>query len=115
MATNLEISEVLDPVPTIKIKGEIDHFNCPRAESVVKRLLDVDANKLIIDLTDLVYLDTAGVAMIFWTAKRLYDRGGNLCVVLPPGNVRRILEMAGIQNLPATKVHESLSECRPDQ
>jgi anti-anti-sigma factor len=107
---NLEISESIDPIPMITIAGEIDHFNCGQAESVVKRLLEVDSNKLVINLTELEYLDTAGVAMIFWTAKRLFDRGGQLRIVIPPGNVRRILEMAGIGNLPATVVYETLED-----
>ncbi len=98
LAVNLEIVELDEPVPTIKVKGEIDHFNCQRAEAVVKRVLDEGTNKMAIDLTRVDYLDTAGVAMIFWTAKKLYDRGGRLHLVIPPGNVRRILEMAGINN-----------------
>ena len=110
MAANLEITESAEPIPTVKVKGEIDHFNCARAEAVVKRLLDIDANILIIDLTKLEYLDTAGVAMIFWTAKKLYDRGGQLRIVIPPGNVRRILEMAGIDSLPATTVYSNMEE-----
>ena len=61
-------------------------------------------------MTEIDYLDTAGVAMIFWTAKKLYDRGGRLYLVIPPGNVRRILEVAGINSVPATSVHEKLED-----
>ena len=110
MEANLEIVELAEPVPTVKIKGEIDHFNCPRAEAAVKRLLEEGTNNMVIDLTRVDYLDTAGVAMIFWTAKKLYDRGGRLHLVLPAGNVRRILDMAGINSVPATSVHDKLAD-----
>lgn len=110
MAANLEIVESVKPIPTVKITGEIDHFNCPRAEAAIKRLLEEKTNAMVIDLTRVDYLDTAGVAMIFWTAKKLYDRGGHLHVVIPPGNVRRILEMAGMNSIPATSVYDQFAD-----
>ena len=114
LSANLEIVELVDPVPTVKIKGEIDHFNCPRAEAAVKRMFEKETNKMTIDMTGVDYLDTAGVAMIFWTAKKLFDRGGRLQLVIPPGNVRRILEMAGINSVPATSVYDKLSNVPKD-
>lgn len=114
MSANLEIVELVEPVPTVKIKGEIDHFNCPRAEAAVKRMFDEGTKKMTIDLTGVDYLDTAGVAMIFWTAKKLFDRGGGLQLVIPPGNVRRILEMAGIDGVPATSVYDKLSDVQEE-
>lgn len=110
MEANLEVVELVEPIPTVKVTGEIDHFNCPRAEAVVKRLLDKKPAAIVIDLTRVDYIDTAGVAMIFWTAKRLYDRDGHLYVVVPVGNVRRILEMAGIDSIPATSVHDQFAD-----
>lgn len=106
----MKIHETLDPAPTLKLEGEVDHFNCPKAEQAIKRLYETGAGTLLIDLTDLTYMDTAGVAMIFWTAKKLYDRDGKLTLVIPPGNVRRILEMAGIGSLPATTVIDRIDD-----
>lgn len=108
----LEVDEKNEPVPTVIIKGELDHFNCSKAEYAIKHFLDEDTGQLVIDLSGLEYLDTAGVAMIFWTAKRLYDRRGRLMIIIPPGNVRRILEMAGVDNLPATNVYDDNEEIK---
>ena len=113
MGAKIEIDLITEPVPTVAVTGEIDHFNCGRAETVVKRALDVDAKLLVIDLTDTSYVDTAGVAMIFWTAKQLSDRGGELRLVVPAGDVRRILELAGIGSLPGTKVFDHRQEALP--
>jgi anti-anti-sigma factor len=110
VGAELEISESTEPLPTVTVAGEIDHFNSSRAETAIKRLLATGIKVLIIDLTRVVYVDTAGVAMIFWTAKRLMDRDGNLRLVIPPGDVRRILELAGVGSLPATSVYETLQE-----
>ncbi len=110
MGARLDVTTSNEPLPTMTVSGEIDHFNCARAENTVRRLLEGDATALVIDLTDAAYVDTAGVAMIFWTAKQLNDRGGELRLVVPPGDVRRILELAGIGSLPGTVVFAGRDE-----
>ena len=89
------------------VVGEIDHYNSSQAESAVISLLEGDTKDLVIDLSDASYVDTSGVAIIFWAAKRLYDRGGKLRLVVPPGDVRRILEMAGVGALPSTLLFDA--------
>lgn len=110
MAAQLEITESRQPIPTVKVAGEIDHFNCSRAEAAVKRVLDEDIKTLVIDMAQVEYVDTAGVAMIFWTAKSMVDRDGSLRLVVPEGNVRRILEMAGVAGIPSTEIFDTLDD-----
>lgn len=110
MGAKIEITTAEEPFPMVAIDGEVDHFNCNVAESAIKRLLRDDVKELTIDLSRTVYVDTAGVAMIFWTTKQLNDRGGCLTLIVPTGDVRRILELAGVGSLPATKIYTSLRE-----
>lgn len=110
--TKLEVQETKKPIPTVIIVGEIDHYNCIKAEAVVKKILEEGHRVLIIDLTQVSYMDTAGVSMIFTTAKHIIEREGELRLVLPPGNVRRILEIAGIDKLPNTKIYHFDREAR---
>lgn len=112
METKLEVQEKEKPIPTIVILGEIDHYNCFKAESVVKKLLEKGEPVLILDLSQVSYMDTAGVSMVFTTAKQIIERHGELRLVLPPGNVRRILEIAGVDKLPNTKIFSYEEEAR---
>lgn len=112
METKLQVQEAKEPIPTVVVMGEIDHYNCFKAEAVIKKLLEEAKAVLIIDLSQLSYMDTAGVSLIFTTAKKIIERDGELRIVLPPGNVRRILEIAGIDKLPNTKIFKSESEAR---
>lgn len=52
---------------------------------------------LVIDLTDVTYLDSAGVHLLFRLAHRHHEAGGMTRLVAGPGPVRRVLELTGIE------------------
>lgn len=112
MTASVDVMESRTPVPTISIAGEIDHFNCSQVELAVKRLLVQAADLLVIDLSEVRYLDSAGVAMVFWTAKTLIDHGGRLRLVVVGGDVRRILELAGVDKLDGVDIFDTLAKAQ---
>jgi stage II sporulation protein AA (anti-sigma F factor antagonist) len=80
-----------DGTAVVAIGGEIDLSNV----DAVRRLIDANldaANRLVVDLCDLAYIDSAGIALLFALSERLETRGQELHVVVPePSPVRRVL------------------------
>jgi anti-sigma B factor antagonist len=75
------------------VHGEIDASN---ATEIGRELADISnqAVGLVVDLGDLGYLDSTGIALLYDLHVRLDRRGQNLVVVAPShGAARRVLEL----------------------
>jgi anti-anti-sigma factor len=83
-----------------EVKGEVDISN---ADSLLERLLDAvpnTASALLLDLSEVDYLDSSGVRLIFDLATRLRNRGQNLELVVPDDSmIRRVLLLTEVQQL----------------
>ena len=89
-------------VPICEVHGEVDASNI---EVVQARLLDsvsADAPGLVVDLTQTLYLDSAGVRVLFFLAHALRNRRQDLRLVVPTeGVVRRVLALTALDELVA--------------
>lgn len=95
----LEFGQLGDAV-VAEVKGEIDISN---AQSVRQRLLDAvpnTAGALVLDLSEVGYLDSSGVRLIFELAARLRHRGQDLELVVPDDSlIRRVLLLTEVQQV----------------
>lgn len=76
-----------------KLRGELDAAD---ATSVGHHLVDLArrSSGLILDLSELEYLDSPGVGMIFKLAEGERGRGRSLAIVAPPDSAtRRVLQI----------------------
>jgi anti-sigma B factor antagonist len=48
---------------------------------------------LVVDLSDVTFIDSMGLGALLGTMKRFRDSGGQFRLVVPRGEVRRVLEM----------------------
>jgi anti-sigma B factor antagonist len=80
------------------LTGEVDMSN---AEAIGSAVLEATGNEtlgVILDLTDVRYLDSAGIYVVFGMRSRLRARGQSLRLVMPPGSpVDDALRLAGVQ------------------
>ena len=87
-------------VPICEVRGEIDASN---VDHVLDQLIDGvpnDSPGLVLDLCRTVYLDSAGVRILFELARRLRTRGQELRIAVPPdGIVRRVLVLTALADV----------------
>jgi anti-anti-sigma factor len=79
------------------LEGEIDLAN---AWSVSRAIVEAISNqdlKLVVDLTEVRYLDSVGIRMLFDLARRLADHDQRLVVVVPSvAPIRRAIDVSGL-------------------
>jgi anti-anti-sigma factor len=79
------------------LEGEIDLSN---AWSLSQALVESVSNqefRLVVDLTDVTYLDSVGIRILFDLARRLDGHDQRLVIVVPSGAlIRRSLEVSGL-------------------
>lgn len=88
------------PVPTLTVSGEIDHFNAHVINSAIHEVCAAGPT-VILNLKDVVYIDSAGIQSIFMASRFTSENGGSVCVVTKNEDVSRIIGIAatGIPNV----------------
>jgi anti-anti-sigma factor len=78
------------------LEGEVDVSNSSRLRDELTAAVSNSAHGLLIDLSELEFLDSSCVQMLYELAERLGDRQQRLAVVLPPSRpTRRAIELTG--------------------
>jgi anti-anti-sigma factor len=87
-----------DDVLVARLTGEVDMSN---AEGIGAAVLEATGNEtlgVVLDLTDVRYLDSAGIYVVFGMRSRLRARGQVLRLVIPGASpVDDALRLAGVQ------------------
>ena len=83
-----------------RVRGEIDMSNAAEIGSAVVGRISNEALGVVLDLTDVEYLDSAALHTIFDLRTRLKDRGQQLRLVVPPGAT--IAQAVEIMDIPRT-------------
>jgi stage II sporulation protein AA (anti-sigma F factor antagonist) len=80
--------------------GELDHHGAKSAMKTIENLIDeYMPHDCIMDLSDLNFMDSSGIAVILRVHKRMKDVCGNAWVENPVGQPSRVLEAAGIDRV----------------
>lgn len=80
-------------------KGRIDAANAAVAESDVLALLEKAGPSVILDLSQVDYLSSAGLRVLLVGAKTARAKGGKAVIVAPKPAVLEILRMSGFDKI----------------
>jgi anti-anti-sigma factor len=95
--------------PVARLRGELDASNANRLAAPISEFVSNHEPGLVIDLTSVRYIDSAGVRLLFDLADRLDRRQLALHVVAAVDtHVSEVLEVVALEDV--ASVHASLPE-----
>lgn len=74
-------------------------------QAVVKAVAD-GCRRLILDISELDFIDSFGIGSVVAALKRLRQRGGELALVCPSLRIRRVFEICDLDRIIA--MHDSI-------
>lgn len=92
-------SEARGPWPTLRVAGEVDIQSSPALQTHLTRMLDEGHTSIVIDLSEVSFLDSTGLSVLIAGLKRCQGAGGDLRVASPQPNVRRVFEVTGLADV----------------
>ena len=93
---DLEVIAV-DDVWVACLSGEIDLSNAEAIATAIEPVFERQGKGLVIDLTAVEYLDSAGIRLIFRMVRSSESRGWRLRLVVPAqSHLRRVLDLADV-------------------
>jgi anti-sigma B factor antagonist len=81
------------------VSGEIDLTN---VNVFIERLFELSANgdqKIVLDLGDVVFVDSTVVNALFAAAPRIRSNGGDMAIVISDPGVKRVFDITGVDAL----------------
>ena len=81
------------------VQGRVDTVSAPAFEKSLSTALESDARWLVVDLSALSYISSAGLRVFLSLAKKLKAKGAGIRLAAADGSVRKVFEIAGFFSL----------------
>ena len=79
----------------VRVRGELDVATSPELEAVLDR--EATGQHVVLDLSACAFLDSSAIRVVLAGAERARGAGGTFSIVAADSGVRRVLEIAGIE------------------
>ena len=107
MDLHLEHETRAGGVNVIEVSGELDVYTAPGLRSFIIELDSIGVARLVLDLSELEFIDSSGLGLLCGALKRTSERGGYADLVVPEeSRVTQALKMTGL--IKVFQVHPDL-------
>lgn len=83
-----------------ELSGELDHHSASKIRSSLDTAIDDSkVTELVLDMSQVTFMDSSGLGVILGRYKKLHERGGTLKIIGADGHIKRIMKMSGVYSL----------------
>jgi anti-sigma B factor antagonist len=94
MSIELRVETLSSERALVSVGGEVDLATAPELAAVLERTLADGGRTIVLDLTDVEFIDTSGVGVMLEARRQISEKNADLAVVAPPNSpARRLLEL----------------------
>jgi anti-sigma B factor antagonist len=83
----------------IAVRGEIDLFTAPDLKQVLTDAIEGGEHRVVIDLSEVSFLDSTALGVLIGAVKRLRSRGGALAIVNTDPSIAKTFEITGLDQI----------------
>ncbi|HEY1833393.1 MAG TPA: STAS domain-containing protein [Solirubrobacteraceae bacterium] len=92
----ISLASVPERAHTLVLKGELHHRSAYALEAEIERLCEEGVTGITLDLRELTYIDSIGIAVIGFRSGLCKRRGYDFAVISGSRIIRRALDEAGV-------------------
>jgi anti-sigma B factor antagonist len=101
-----------DTTHVVSLRGEVDALTAPRLGSRLFGLADEGKRGVVVDLSDVTFMDSTGIGVLLNAMTHFSARHGELVLVCPSQMILRPFELAGVaKHLKITGSREEALGC----
>jgi anti-sigma B factor antagonist len=83
----------------VHLAGECDIATAPKLKEALDVLRPPEVSDLVVDVSELHFLDSTGLAVLIGSFKRIKEANGNFAISGAERTVRRVLEGSGLDRV----------------
>ena len=91
--------ENIDGAVVVALGGSVDIYTSTELRGELKVALDAQAPKLIVDMADVTFVDSSGLATLIEALQRIKRYEGSLSLCNLSKNVRGVFELANLDSI----------------
>ena len=107
MQLRTEVTEIAGWT-VVNVYGELDVATAPQLRELLIDLVGDGANRLVLDLDGVDFLDSTGLGTIISALKRARTHGGDIRLVCTQPRIKRLFEITGLDKV--VPIHETRTE-----
>ncbi|MBE3101946.1 MAG: anti-sigma F factor antagonist [Firmicutes bacterium] len=93
----------------VRLEGELDHHHAEEIRDTLDDMLeDVSIKHLVLDLSDLHFMDSSGIGVFIGRYKYINKRGGQVCITNVNAQLAKILDVSGLYRI--LKVYDTVQK-----
>lgn len=102
----------------VRVEGDFDSLSVPRVREALNSALSQGCREVVLDLTEVTYIDSSALGFVVWADRRLQPVGGRLVLAGATADVARMFEVSGLIGVApsvavSTSIDEALSQRGP--
>ena len=86
-------------IAIVDLNGEIDVSHAPHLRKKFIGLLENDTKQLLINMSEVIYIDSAGLSVLIAAHRKAHDTGGSFGLINPQQPVRQVLNITGMDKV----------------
>lgn len=95
----VDTTETGDHSFRVALAGEVDLYTAPELKAELAHLIEVGASRVVVDLSSTTYIDSTTLGVLLGALKRLRPNGGELVLVCPERNIRKVFEITSLDRV----------------
>jgi anti-sigma B factor antagonist len=92
----IDVQTADDGTQIFVLHGSLDIATTPAVRAALLDAADRGQHEIVIDVTDLEFLDSTGLGALIGAHKRAKDNGGSVQLVVAEGQILRLLRITGL-------------------
>jgi anti-sigma B factor antagonist len=100
--------QAADDVPVVAVSGEVDVYSAPELKESLATLLQSGEKSVVVDLSDVAFLDSTGLGALVEARAATGDAGGTLPIVCSQERILKLFTITGLDGV--FSIHSSVDE-----
>jgi anti-anti-sigma factor len=88
-----------DGIIVVTLKGFLDAYTFEQFENTLNDLFANNTYRIILDLTNLDYISSAGAGVLISAIGTAQENNGNIVIVKPTPSVKEVLDLLGLSHI----------------
>ncbi len=99
MDLNLELIQRSAAGAVLAVRGEVDVYTAPSLRETLVDLVSEGANRIVVDLEGVDFLDSTGIGVLVGGLKRVRTHGGELALVCTQQRILKVFDITGLSTI----------------
>ena len=95
----VDVERLSDDVVVVLVQGEADLHSASELRERLAGVIDDGAKRVLVDLSDTSFIDSMALGVLLGGTKRLRAGGGQLELIVPKPDIRRIFEITMLDRI----------------